>query len=249
MIAHEIGHITGGHLARRDQALGGRARHRGDRHAGGAIAAAVGGQPAAPASPSPPAASRRRSARALAHSRAEEAAADQAGLRYLAAAGGDPAAILEVLRAVPRPGGAARRSQPGRLRAHPPALDRAHRAARGAHRRSCRPPAPDPDDVYWHARMVAKFTRLHSRARRRRCAPIPPRDASETAALAPRGRLPPRARASRRALANVDALIAARPDDPYYHELKGQFLLEAGQAGAGRAGLPPRGRAGARRSR
>ena len=30
----------------------------------------------------------------------------------------------------------------------------------------------------------------------------------------------------------VDALIAARPSDPYYRELKGQFYLEAGQAEA-----------------
>ena len=35
-------------------------------------------------------------------------------------------------------------------------------------------------------------------------------------------------------------LIAARPDDPYYHELAGQFLLEVGQAGGGSGGLPRR---------
>ena len=50
-----------------------------------------------PASPSPPAPARRRSRSALAHSRAEEASADQAGLRYLAAAGSDPQAMLDVL--------------------------------------------------------------------------------------------------------------------------------------------------------
>ena len=42
-----------------------------------------------------------------------------------------------------------------------------------------------------------------------------------------------------------DALIAARPDDPYYLELKGQFLLESGQRRRGGGGLPPGGGAGA----
>jgi predicted Zn-dependent protease len=33
-----------------------------------------------------------------------------------------------------------------------------------------------------------------------------------------------------RALAGVDGLITTRPEDPYYHELRGQILLEAGRA-------------------
>lgn len=35
----------------------------------------------------------------------------------------------------------------------------------------------------------------------------------------------------------LDALIAEQPDNPYFHELKGQFLLESGQAGAAVAPL------------
>ena len=35
-----------------------------------------------------------------------------------------------------------------------------------------------------------------------------------------------------RAVAGVDGLLADRPDDPYYHELKGQILLESGHAAA-----------------
>ena len=92
VIAHELGHITGGHLTRRDQAMAGA---RGIAAIGmlGAAAAAVGGVPEASiaiAAGTGQAAHRS----ALAHSRAEEAAADQAGLRYLAAAGGDPRAVL-----------------------------------------------------------------------------------------------------------------------------------------------------------
>jgi predicted Zn-dependent protease len=96
VMAHEIAHIAGGHIARRDQALGG-ARGIALLGAAAAAAAALGGAPGAGlavAASSQTAAQRA----ALAHSRAEEMAADQAGLRYLAAAGADPMAAVEVLR-------------------------------------------------------------------------------------------------------------------------------------------------------
>ena len=52
---------------------------------------------------------------------------------------------------------------------------------------------------------------------------------------------------ARNAVRAIDALIAAAPDNPYFHELKGQALLEAGKAA--RSGRPaaPRRRAGAPR--
>ena len=43
----------------------------------------------------------------------------------------------------------------------------------------------------------------------------------------------------------LDTLIAAKPNWPYFYEIKGQFLFESGNAGrraaasAGRAGSPP----------
>ena len=87
---------------------------------------------------------------------------------------------------------------------------------------------PTPDDIYWHARMVAKLDGFLDEPRR--TLRNSPSDGSETATLA-------RAAANHRlpdvssSLALVDALIAKRPDDPFYHELKGQFLLESGRAG------------------
>ncbi len=41
---------------------------------------------------------------------------------------------------------------------------------------------------------------------------------------------PPSSTSPARAAALADALIALRPDNPYYHEMKGQFLLESGDA-------------------
>ena len=46
-----------------------------------------------------------------------------------------------------------------------------------------------------------------------------------------RGPSPPIAsRACKAALPQIDALIAAKPDWPYFYEIKGQFLFESGNA-------------------
>jgi predicted Zn-dependent protease len=225
VIAHEVGHIAGGHVARRDEALGGA---RGIAGLGllAAVAAAAGGSPEAGlaiASASQQAAQRS----ALAHSRAEEASADQAGLRYMAAAGADPAAILEVLRLFQGQEALSSSRMDAYARTHP--LWR-ERIALLEERIRALPPAgpPDPTDVYWHARMVAKFTGfLQTPGTTLRI--YPPSDTSESAALA-RAVAYHREPNLARALANVDALIAARPNDPYYQELRGQFLLESGRA-------------------
>jgi predicted Zn-dependent protease len=225
IIAHEAGHIAGGHIARRDAALGG-ARGIAGLGVLAAIAAAAGGSPEAGlaiASASQQAAQRS----ALAHSRAEEASADQAGLRYMTAAGADPAAILEVLRLFQGQEALVSSRMDAYARTHP--LWR-ERIALLEERIAALPPAgpPDPTDVYWHARMVAKFTGfMQSPGTTLRL--YPPSDTSESAALA-RAVAYHREPSVARALAQVDALIAARPDDPYYHELRGQFLLESGRA-------------------
>jgi len=227
VIAHEIGHIAGGHIVRRDQALGGA---RGIALLGAAVAAAAAlgsgsaGAGLAVMSSSQAAAQRA----ALAHSRAEEAAADQAGLRYMAASGADPAAILEVLRLFRGQEALLSSGQDAYARTHPLWSDRIalleERIAAMP-----RPAAPDPADAYWHARMVAKF-RGFTQSPGATLRAYPAADASESATLA-RAVAWHREPSVAKALAAADALIAARPDDPYYHELKGQFLLEAGRAG------------------
>ena len=231
VIAHELGHITGGHLTRRDQAMAGA---RGIAAIGmlGAAAAAVGGAPEASiaiAAGTGQAAHRS----ALAHSRAEEAAADQAGLRYLAAAGGDPRAVVAVLERFRR-----REAMTGRY-ADPYALNHpmwTDRIAMLEERVAALPPGdpPSDDDAYWHARMVAKldgFIDSPAETLRR----YPDADASDGAAMARAiawHRRPDEARAD----AAIGALIAARPEDAWLHDLGAQFRLEAGDA-AGAAAL------------
>jgi predicted Zn-dependent protease len=227
VIAHEVGHITGGHIARRDQALGGA---RGVAAIGmiGALAAAIGGAPEAGLAiglGSQHAAQRT----ALAHSRAEEAAADQAGLRYMAASGADPAAALEVMRFFREQEALLSHRQDAYARTHPlfaerMALieDRVAQLPRGQ--------GPSATEVYWHGRMLAKFNAFMQNPQdtlRR----YPASDGAEFAVLSRAiayHRLPNPAQA----MAHVDALIRTRPDDAFYHELRGQFLLESGQAAA-----------------
>jgi predicted Zn-dependent protease len=225
VLAHEIGHIAGGHLARRDQALKGARGIAAIGMLGGALAVAGGAPTAGMALVTGGQQAAMRTA--LAHSRAEEAAADQAGLRYMAAAGSDPNAILEVLHYFQGQDVLTSSRMDAYARTHPLwyeriALieDRIARLPAGA--------GPSSDDTYWHARMVAKFEGfLDGPAQVLRN--YPAGDTSEYAALARAvayHRLPDPARA----LSSADALVAARPEDPFYHELRGQFLLEAGRA-------------------
>lgn len=225
VIAHETGHIAGGHLARRNEALKGA---RGVAALGmlGALAASAAGSPEAGLaimSGSQQAALRT----ALSHSRAEEAAADQAGLRYLAYSRSDPAAFLEVMRLFQSREGVIGARQGSYTMTHPLWSERLtliEEKVRELPKRS----EVDPDTVYWHARMVAKLDGFLDRPRdtlRR----YPEDDTSEPARLA-RAVALHRLPAPDDAVAAVDELIDLRPTDPWYHELKGQFLLENGRA-------------------
>ncbi len=226
VIAHETGHIVGGHLARRGHALSG-GRTMVLLGLLGAAAAGIAGAP--DASVAIAAGSQQVATRdMLAYSRGEEAAADQAGARFVANSGGDASAVLDVLRIF--------RGQEsmmvGRVnpyaQSHPMSAERiAMLEEKIAQLPKGRP--PDPEDVYWYERMVTKLDAFLERPART-LRDHPASDHSEMATLARAiayYRQPDLARAGE----EMDALIAMRPDDPYYIELKGQFLLETGKAG------------------
>ena len=241
MLAHEIGHLVGGHQIRRDQALRRRARHRGDRDARASWPR------------------RRRGAGRARHRRGHRAggAAECARPQPVGRGGGRPDGPQLPCRGRRRPPGDARRARPLPRAGHagpaaPPIPDAQNhpmwserlamledRAGKMAPGR----PASE-DDLYWYARMVAKLDGfLDSPAQTLRR--YPESDASEAATLGRAvawHRRPDEARAS----AAVARLIAERPDDPYYHELKGQFLLRRSRPRRpGRRGLPRGGRPGA----
>lgn len=230
VLAHEIGHMAGGHTIRRDDAIGG-AKGIAAVGMAAAIAATVAGSPGAGVALATGAGNAAYRT-TLAYSRSEEAAADQAGLRYLIAAGGDPEATLEVLRMFRGQEALLSSSQDAYSRTHPLWSERImllEQKVAEAKRSS----VPDPTEVYWHGRMVAKFKGF-IQTPGQTLRNYPESDGSEPARLA-RAVAWHRQPNLKRALAEVDGLIASRPDDPYYQELRGQFLLEDGQARAAAA--------------
>ena len=224
VIAHEAGHIAGGHIARRNEQIRA-AQRKGGIGALLALAAAVGGN--ADLGLAVGLLSQEVALRdLLKHSRGEEAAADQAGLRYMISAGAEPRAIMEVMDLFRGQDILSEKYSDPYTRTHPLwnrrirlIEDRVASAPRGKPRSDA--------EIYVHRRMVAKFDGFIGNPRQtlRKYQD----DKSEIGALARAAayhRLPD----PRRALASADALIKARPQDPYYHELRGQFLLEVGRA-------------------
>ncbi len=231
VIAHETGHITGGHLVRRQinaenlqgplaiglalSALAGVAS--GNPEVG--IAGALGTENAI-----------RRSF--LAYSRGEESAADQAGATYMERAGVDPGAVLDVLRIFR----GQEVFQAGNIDpyavTHPLSRERIALLEERAASSSARGASAGPEIAYWHARMRAKldaFINSPDRTLARLDAEGNPKDElSELKRAVALHRRPD----TEGALAAVDRLIALRPEDPFYHELKGQILFESGRGAA-----------------
>lgn len=226
VIAHETAHIVGGHLARRGQAMTG---GRNIMLLGmlGAAAAGVAGAP--DASVAIAAGSQQVATRdMLAFTRGEEAAADQAGVRYVAAAGGDASAVLDVLRILRGQQALLSGQTDPYAQTHPLSSERIT-MLREKIATLPRGEPPSAEEVYWYDRMVTKLDAFLDRPSQT-LRDHPPSDQSEMARLARAiayHRQPDLARAGH----EMDALIAMRPDDPFYIELKGQFLLEIGKAG------------------
>ncbi len=221
VIAHEVAHIANGHITRRASNL------RAARTValfGLALSAAVATQnPSAAAGIA--AGSQSAAMRSFfAHTRAEEIAADQSGIRYLARANIDPTGMVEVLEIFRGQEALSPRRQDAYVRTHPLTADRL-RAVKGFAAAFQEADASDPTADYWFARSRAKlsaFLRNPSWTLRR----IKSGDTSD-AALVARAVALSQATKGAEAVAAADALIAKRPSDPYAHELRGWVLFQA----------------------
>jgi predicted Zn-dependent protease len=226
VIAHEVGHIQGGHLARVHDALQGATVESilalvlgvaagiasGRPEVGQAIVA--GGQDAALRS-------------FLHYSQTQEGAADSAGVRLLDATGQSSRGLLEFLRTMEDQELLSVGRQDPYLRSHPLTRDRID-AIEDHVRRSPHADAVGPeafDAVY--PRIVAKLTAFLEPASTtfRR---YPESDQSAVARYAHAIAWYRKADLAK-GLEAVNALIAAQPEDPFYHELKGQMLFESGR--------------------
>ena len=227
VMAHETGHISGGHLSRvHDQLRNATAISILSTIAGVAAgvaagrsdvgtAAILGGQNVA-------------TRNFLAYSRTQESSADQAGVKFLTNAGISSRGMLEFMQTLEGQELLSTASQDPYLRSHPLTTERVEFLANYV----ANSPLKDTkvsDDMYErHARMRAKlfaFTNHIQNTLRT----YPESDTSISARYA-------RAIAYYRdsqlepALKLIDELIADEPNNAYFEELKGQVLLEFGRA-------------------
>lgn len=221
VLAHETGHIAGGHLIRGRAAME-RASYEallgtilgvavgvagGGKAAGGIM---MGGQGLGMAS-------------FLAHSRVQESSADQAGLRFMQGAGYSPQGMVTLLESMKaqeyRPQG----QQTAYLQTHPMTADRLTAMEAGA----AKSPFKDkPYPAEWndaYARIKAKLLGFTSPER---VAWVYSDKDTSTPALYAKTIAAYRQSRKEQAVSLADQLIAREPNNPYFHEIKGQMLRD-----------------------
>ena len=228
VIAHEAAHISNGHIARRMANLKSARTTAGlgIALAVAAAAAGAGGDAAAGLAFGTSSSAMRAF---LAHTRAEEASADQSAGRYLRSAGVNPEGLVELHEIFRGQEVLSQGRQDPYMRTHPLTSDRI-RAAKAYVSAYGNGALPSASDAYWYARMRGKlsaFTRSPSWTLRRAASEpyADVRHMREAIAHHLNSNLPA-------AVAAIDRALAARPKDPYYYDLKGQILLEGRQTGA-----------------
>jgi predicted Zn-dependent protease len=223
VIAHEAAHITNGHLTRRPVA----ARNaRTAAGVGAALAAAAAlaagsGEAAAGAALGVQSAAQRMF---FAHTRAEENAADQTGLRYLAQAGVDPQGAVQVMDIFRGQEVLSRWRQDPYARTHPLSADRYRVIKRLADAHADKARA-DPQADYWFFRAKGKLSAFQRSPRWTLTR------AGETGhadiKLMRQAVAHHRRSQTAKALRAIDGAIARRSNDPFLRDLKGQILIES----------------------
>jgi predicted Zn-dependent protease len=226
VIAHETGHLSGGHEARR--AINFR-NAKGPALLGvlAGIAAGVAGGPQVGAGVI--AGSQGAVQRGLLqYNRGEEASADQAALGFLDRSGISATGLQKVLERFRGQEVFTVGNIDPFILTHPLSTERMQLIERHIAENSSRTYPPDPDRAYWHARMRAKLSGFLDDPGRvlDKLDDNPETEEVLYAKAVALYRLPD----VKGGLAAVDRLIALRPNDPFYIELKGQILFETGNA-------------------
>jgi predicted Zn-dependent protease len=231
VMAHESGHIAGGHLVRMHEELRALSTMQiletllaGGAMAGGAVSGTGGGRggPTGAANKAPGSVMS-----FLKYSQAQESAADQAAISYLQKTGQSPKGSVQFLRTMLKEERLAIAQRDPYLTTHPLTPERIA-AFEEAAARSPYANTPDtPKFLELHHRMVAKLygfvapdiaLQRYTEADRS----VPARYA-RAIALYRKGSLGS-------ALLTIDGLLKEYPNDPYFNEVKGQMLYENGRA-------------------
>ena len=225
VLAHEIGHIAGGHLIRTPEALENAGIEAMISYIlGAAVMVAGGGEAGAAIMATGTSIAQNQM---FQYSRSQEQAADQAGVGYLEATGQSARGLLETFKTLKKQELLVARRQSPYLRTHPLTDNRMAFVQQVLEKSQYSDAPPRPEYVFMYDRMFAKLdgflnppghtlTKYHAS------------DTSLSARYA-------RAVAYHKladvpmALAELDSLLAEFPDDPYFHELRGQVLFENGR--------------------
>ena len=230
VIAHEAAHIASGHLTRRRNNMANMRTAAGLGLALAAATAATTGNTKA-ASGIGLGVSSSAARLFMAHTRDEENAADNSGLRYMARAGVDAKGALEVLDLFRGQEALSTSRQDPYARTHPMSRDRYRRMEAAAAGMASKTPAGDTAEArYWFDRAKGKlsaFQRAPKWTMRRAKESVSPDITLMRQAIAHH-----RQTQTKEALATLDRAIVMRPNDPFLLELKGQFLIERRQFSA-----------------
>lgn len=232
VIAHEIGHITGGHLTSRAMNMQSAGQASALGIAAGALAGVIVGPEAGIAIATGTVGSAQGQLRT--YSRTEESSADQTGVRLLDQAGIDPQAAIDVLNLFAGQELLSASRQDLYARTHPMSSDRISLLQRMADTARSDGNTVPAELAESYARMRGKldgFIDWPSDALSRL-----PREGGTIAQRIARAVALHRVPNHAAAIMETDALIALEPQNPFFHELKGQFLFESGQIAAA---IPP----------
>jgi len=226
VLAHETGHITGGHLARVREGL--RAATVQSIIAsvlGGAAAAAAGRPEGIGAAILGGSEVGQRSL--LSYTRGMEQSADQAGLNFLDKSHQSARGLLQFMKKLQAEEGSYGVGSDPYLRSHPLTSDRINFVENHIAHSPYSDAKTPPDMIAAHARMHGKlngFLEPPAQTLQRYKADDPSMEAKYARSIA----LMLQSR-TEESLAIIDPLIAQSPKDPFLHELRGDILRDAGR--------------------
>jgi predicted Zn-dependent protease len=228
VLAHETGHISGGHLARSREAI--------NRSLGTALISIGLGVLAIAAGAPDAGAALIGGSQAFAmgtfvrHTQVQESAADQAAANFLEATGQSGQGLLDFFNENMRPYEFMTRRAPPYMMTHPYSSDRVEalrqRVSTGSHLRA----AEDPDRIRRFEMMQAKLIGF-IRTQGQTLARYPTSDTSAPARYA-RSIAYYRVNRLDDAQREINSLISEDPNNPYFQELMGQVLFDSGRAEA-----------------
>lgn len=226
VMAHELGHIEGGHLARLHGALAQASETALITQLLGIALGLLSGQPGAAAAVGS-GGTHLATQNLLTFSRAQEQAADQAAVRYLDAVGLSSKGMLSFLEMLQGQELLVSVNQDPYIRTHPLTRDRVVFVENHVKKSkfSDRPVPPLIEKL--HERLVAKISAFTESP----LVTFRKYDAKDTSVNARYARAIAYYRNANldEALPVVDGLIKDLPEDPYFRELKGQMLFESGR--------------------